>query len=191
MNLFAMNPVSLISSLVLCLVDSGIIKAKDERRLLELKLLAHERIARELFWNLECLSSRAKDQERRVYLGLLRTEAFDELVKIGAPLDQIFDAPIASLVGVPSESIPQLLRRRLNGVNRVSMLLDRTYNRIWMLHHRLKHDLGIGDIAYLRQLVSLSLREVSTARRGLTASQASLLQIEPETSIIIDGREVF
>lgn len=155
-----MNPTSLISALVLRLLDSGINKVKDERRLRELKLLAHERIARELFWNLECLSSRAKDQERRVYLGLLRTEAFDELVKIGAPLDQIFDAPIASLVGVPSESIPQLLRSRLNGVNRVSMLLDRIYNRIWMLHHRLQNDLSIGDIPYLRQLVRLSLTEV-------------------------------
>ena len=184
MNLFAMNPVSLISSLALRLVDCGINKANDERRLRELKLLAHERIARELFWNLECLSSRAKDQERRVYLRLLRTEAFDELVKIGAPLDQIFDSPIVSLVGVPSESISKLLRRRLNGVHRVSMLLDRTYNRIWMLHHRLKNDLSIGDIPYLRQLVKLSLTEVSAARRELKSADALGHQIDSPNTML-------
>jgi hypothetical protein len=191
MNLSPVNPASLISSLVLRLVDSGINKAKDERRLRELKLLAHERIARELFWNLECLSSRAKDEERRVYLGLLRTDAFDELVNISAPLDQIFATAIVSLVGVPSESIPQQLRQRLKGVDRLSMLLDRTYNRIWMLHHRLKNDLRVGDIAYLRQLVKLSLEEASKARIALAGNQDHRLQMEPEPSILVDSHEVW
>lgn len=154
---------SVFSRLLIRLVERGFDRLKNSDDFLVLKRLSHERICRELFWNLECISN-SRPNERAVYLSLMRTDAFDELVKLGAPVDDIFDAPIAALAGPPVHALPKQLRRRLNGISRLSMLLDRTYNRIWMLRHRVTNDLAIGDVSYLRQLVKLSLSEVSRGR---------------------------
>ena len=89
------------------------------------------------------------------------TDAFDDLVKLGAPIDDIFGSHIAALYGPPTSALPKQLRRRLKGLNRLSHLLDRTCNRIWMLRHRVTHGLGLGGISYLRQLLKLSLAETT------------------------------
>ena len=80
---------SVFSQLLLRLVNSGFDKFKDNNNFLVLRRLAHERICRELFWNLECISN-SRPNERSVYLSLMRTDAFDDLVKLGAPVDDIF-----------------------------------------------------------------------------------------------------
>lgn len=54
-----------------------------------LKHLAHERISRELQWNLECIWKLDSDPSLS-YALLLRTFAFDELVLSGVPLDRLF-----------------------------------------------------------------------------------------------------
>jgi hypothetical protein len=154
---------SIFSSLLNRLVESGFQKLKSNAEFLSLRRLAHERIGRELFWNLECISN-CKANERAAYLKLMRTDAFDDLVKLGAPLDDIFDAPIVALSGLPSQRLSTQLRRRLNDISRLSMLLDRTYNRTWMLRHRVQNNLALGDLAYLRQLLRLSHSEVARCR---------------------------
>ena len=60
----------------------------------------------------------------------MRTDAFDYLVKLGAPVDDIFCSNIDALKGLPADALSKQFRRRLKGVNRLSHLLDRTYNRI-------------------------------------------------------------
>ena len=154
---------SVFSQLLLRLVNSGFDKFKDNNNFLVLRRLAHERICRELFWNLECISN-SRPNERSVYLSLMRTDAFDDLVKLGAPVDDIFCSNIDALKGLPADALSKQFRRRLKGVNRLSHLLDRTYNRIWMLRHRVTHSLELGDISYLRQLVKLSLAETIKIR---------------------------
>lgn len=154
---------SIFSSLLGRVVESGFNKLKSNQEFLILRRLAHERISRELFWNMECISS-GRAHERATYLALMRTDAFDELVKLGAPLDDIFDAPLSALAGPPSPALSKQFSRRLNGVTRLSMLLDRTYNRAWMLRHRVKHGLPLGDLTYLRQLLQLCYSEVVKGR---------------------------
>ena len=156
---------SLLTTLLLRVADTGFKKLKESKDFNALQRLAHERIGRELFWNLECMSSR-KANDQIIYLSLLRTEAFDELVKLSAPLDDIFDAQVVSLVGPLAVKLPQQLRRRLMGINQLSMLLDRTYHRIWMLRHRVENKLALGDLTYLRQLIKLSKAEISRNRPG-------------------------
>lgn len=175
---------SIFSQLLMRLIERGFDQLKTSSDFLVLKRLSYERISRELCWNLECISN-SRLNERAVYLLLMRTDAFDELVKIGAPLDDIFDAPIAALTGPPVHALPKQLRRRLNGISRLSMLLDRTYNKIWMLRHRVSNDLEIGDISYLRQLVKLSLAEVSHGRCLFLDEGAakSHLQYLPSTNL--------
>ncbi|MEB3330914.1 MAG: hypothetical protein VKI83_00260 [Synechococcaceae cyanobacterium] len=151
---------SLLSQVLSTLVNQGIEKWKSGKQFTTLRLLAHERLARELFWNRECLSARKKEEEASIYLALLRTDAFDELVKLSAPMQDIFPEPIHLLTGLPVEPLSPLLRRRLGDIQHRHELIDRTYHRIWMMRHRVKHGLSLGDIAYLRQLVRLSLIEV-------------------------------
>lgn len=154
---------SVFSQLLQRLVNSGFDRLKVSKDFLILKRLAHERICRELFWNLECISNSRPD-ERSVYLSLMRTDAFDDLVKLGAPMDDIFGSYVFALNGPPASALSKQLRRRLKGVNLLSHLLDRTYNRIWMLRHRVTHGLELGDISYLRQLLKLSLAETANFR---------------------------
>ncbi len=156
---------SVFSQLLNRLVNSGFDRLKVSKDFLILKRLAHERICRELFWDLECISN-SRPNERFVYLSLMRTDAFDDLVKLGAPMDDIFGSHIVALNGPPVSALSKQLRRRLKGVNRLSHLLDRTYNRIWMLRHRVTHSLELGDISYLRQLLKLSLAETTSFREA-------------------------
>ena len=79
-------------------------------------------------------------------------------------MDDIFGSHVFALNGPPASALSKQLRRRLKGVNRLSHLLDRTYNRIWMLRHRVTHGLELGDISYLRQLLKLSLAETTNFR---------------------------
>lgn len=54
-----------------------------------LQHLAHERISRELHWNLECIWKLDGDPSSP-YASLLRTVAFDEIISSGVPLDRLF-----------------------------------------------------------------------------------------------------
>ena len=152
-----------ISSLLGGLLKTGIDQWSKNQDFNTLRLLAHERISRELFWNQECLNVRRKE-EQRSYWELIRTEAFDELVNMGAPVDELFRDPIHALNEADSPLIDAQLRSRIEKSDRISMLLDRTYNRLWMLRHRTSKELSPGDISYLRKLVKLSLHEVNHYR---------------------------
>ena len=66
----------------------------------------------------------------------------------------------------------------------VSDLLDRTYNRIWMLVYRNSQDFPMGDAAYLRTLVQFTLIHVNVVRRSLRPTQKSFGLI---TSYVITG----
>jgi len=94
----------------------------------------------------------------------MRADAFDDLVKLGAPMGYIFRSHVFALDGPPASTLSKQLRRRLKGVNRLSHLLGRTYNRIWMLRHRVTHGLELGDFSYHRQLLKLSLVETAIFR---------------------------
>lgn len=61
----------------------------------------------------------------------------------------------------------------MESFTRVSDLLDRSYNRIWMLVHRNSQDLPKGDVAYVRTLVQFTLTHVNVVWRSLRATQKS------------------
>jgi hypothetical protein len=62
---------------------------------------------------------------------------------------------------------------RIESFSTVSDLLDRTYNRIWMLVHPNSQDLPKGDVAYVRTLVQFTLIHVNVVRRSLRPTQKS------------------
>lgn len=67
---------------------------------------------------------------------MLQTAAFDELVLRGAPLDRLFCDAIRSEWLDTSPYNASQFQGRIDRFSTVSDLLDRVYNRIWMLVHR-------------------------------------------------------
>ena len=73
---------------------------------------------------------------------------------------------MVSLVGPPAVRMPQQLRRRLKDINQLSMLLDRTSHKIWILRQRARNKLALSDLAYPRQVIRVSKAEISRNRPG-------------------------
>lgn len=167
-----MSLISLFLPVFAPLMKIGVEAWKDDKQFRNLQLIAYERICRELFWNRECLSQKGSEHEP-VYFGMLRTEAFDELVNAGVPMDQIFSEPIDALKSQSNrlKKIPSLVLKRIGKDEFHSRLMDRTYNRIWMLKHRLEKQLPLGSLVYLRQLVSLTYDELERSRKELASKK--------------------
>jgi hypothetical protein len=174
-KLHTMDPVA--SSLT---VINGLVKpllliaGKDwssRQEFLTLRHLAHERISRELHWNLECIWK--LDSDASPYASLLRTAAFDELVSSGVPLDLLFSDSIRSEWLDTSPYNNSQFQARIEHSSTVSDLLDRAYNRIWMLVHRSSHCLAMGDVVYLRTLIQFTLIHVNVVRYSLRPTQKS------------------
>lgn len=166
------SSLTVINSLVKPLL---LIAEKDwssRQEFVTLQHLAHERISRELHWNLECIWKLDADASSP-YASLLRTAAFDELVSSGVPLDRLFRDSIRSEWLNTSPYNGGQFQARIESFSTVSDLLDRTYNRIWMLVHRNNQDLAKGDVAYVRILVQFTLIHVNVVRRSLRPTQKS------------------
>jgi hypothetical protein len=166
------SSLTVINSLVKPLL---LIAEKDwsnRQEFVTLQHLAHERISRELHWNLECIWKLDADASSP-YASLLRTAAFDELVSSGVLLDRLFSGSIRSEWLDTSPYNNSQFQARIESFSTVSDLLDRTYNRIWMLVHRNSQDLPKGDVAYVRTLVQFTLIHVNVVRRSLRPTQKS------------------
>jgi len=155
-----------LSKLLEKLSDEAIDNYKSAKEFQRVKAIANERISRELFWNNECLSYASTNQGEG-HLHLVRTSAFDELVSTGVPLDLIFEKPLDFSPNAINElefQPPKEYAPRLKGIKSLSMLIDRTYHRLWMLQKR--RELGIAgtDIAYVRALVRLTNNYVTAQR---------------------------
>jgi hypothetical protein len=166
-----MSLISILTPALSSLLGVGVDSWKDNKQFRTLQLIAYERICRELFWNRECLSQKDSKHEP-VYFGMLRTDAFDELVNAGVPLDEIFSEPIHALMPRVNDSkrLPSLVLKRVAKDEFHSRLMDRTYNRIWMLKHRVGKDLPLGSLVYLRQLVGLTYDELERSRKALAGN---------------------
>ncbi len=73
------TPMSIINGLVKPLLSIASKDWANRQEFVTLRHLAHERISRELHWNLECTWKMDSDWSSS-YASLLRTVAFDELV---------------------------------------------------------------------------------------------------------------
>jgi hypothetical protein len=134
-----------------------------------LRHLAYERLSRELHWNAECLYKHKSDNNQ-LYFELLRTDAFDLLVSQNIPLDYLMSEPINhSELDNLSDSKDQF-RKRIDGCAQVSDLIDRVYNRLWMLKHRQEGGISPGDTKYLLNLTLFTLAHLINGRRELSSN---------------------
>jgi len=150
------------------LSDQAVESFKSAKEFKQIQSVANERISRELFWNNECLSY-ADNNVNLSYLGLIRTTAFDELVSTGVPLDLIFSQTIdfsGDGEAIGKHQPPRAYAVRLKEIKNLSMLIDRTYHRLWMLQKRCELNLAKGDVAYARALVRLTSKYVSEQRHS-------------------------
>lgn len=141
-----------------------------------LRHLAHERLSRELHWNAECLW-KVSDDSGSVYIELLRTEAFDSLVAASVPLDLMLGEPVRADWLESEPYCRQQFKHRLESCKTSSDLVDRVYNRIWMLKHRHKSELEYGDIQYLINLLIFTLAHINMGRRDIRASRANFSKL--------------
>jgi hypothetical protein len=156
-----------LTTLLEKIADLTIDKWKSAKEFQQMQSVAYERISRELFWNAECLS-RADDNKNIGYLGLIRTQSFDELVLTGIPMDALFSQTISFADDLNGNDYPALSKqyvRRLKDINSLSMLIDRTYHRLWMLQKRCDLNLPKGDIPYARSLVRMTNSFVANQRK--------------------------
>lgn len=171
-----MDPLTSSLTVINSLVKPLLLVAEKDwtsrQEFIALRHLAHERISRELHWNLECIWKLDSDASSP-YASLLRTAAFDELVLSGVPLDRLFRDSIRLEWLDTSPYNSGQFQARVDHFSTVSDLLDRTYNRIWMLIHRSSHRLSVGDVAYLRTLIQFTLIHVNVVRRSLRPTQKS------------------
>ena len=149
-----------------------------------LRHLAYERLSRELHWNAECLW-KATDDSSNGYIELLRTEAFDSLVAASVPLDLILGAPVRADWLETEPYSRQQFKHRIESCDSISDLVDRVYNRLWMLKHKHKSELGHGDIPYLINLLLFTLAHVNMGRRNMHASRVNLRK---QIAQLIPGR---
>lgn len=138
-----------------------------------LRHLAYERLSRELHWNAECLW-KVSDDFGGQYIELLRTEAFDSLVAASVPLDFLLGEPVRADWLESEPYCRQQFKHRIESCKTVSDLVDRVYNRLWMLKLKHKSELGHGDIQYLINLLLFALARVNMGRRNMYASRANL-----------------
>ncbi len=157
---------TVINSLVKPLLLIADKEWSSRQEFVTLRHLAHERISRELQWNLECIWKLDLDPSSP-YALLLRTAAFDELVLSGVPLDRLFcDLMRPEWLDTSPYNSSQF-QERIEPFSTVSDLLDRTYSCIWMIIHRISHDLEMGDTDYVRTLIQFILIHVSVVRHPL------------------------
>ena len=105
-----------------------------------------------------------------MYFELLRTDAFDLLVSQNIPLDYLMSEPINhSELDNLSDSKDQF-RKRIDGCAQVSDLIDRVYNRLWMLKHRQEGGISPGDTKYLLNLTLFTLAHLINGRRELSSN---------------------
>jgi hypothetical protein len=138
-----------------------------------LRHLAYERLSRELHWNAECLW-KVSDDSANGYIDLLRTEAFDALVAASVPLDFLLREQVRADWLETEPYCRQQFKHRIESCEKISHLVDRVYNRIWMLKNREKCELGHGDIQYLVDLLLFTLAHVNMCRRDTYASRNNL-----------------
>jgi hypothetical protein len=89
------------------------------------------------------------------------------------PLDLLFSDSIRSEWLDTSPYNNSQFQARIEHSSTVSDLLDRAYNRIWMLVHRSSHCLAMGDVVYLRTLIQFTLIHVNVVRHSLRPTQKS------------------
>ena len=137
---------------------------KEEYKLLQ--HLSHERISRELFWNIECIRRYRDDIENISYVDLIRTQAFDGLVESEIPLDYLFNHEVNPEFREVEPYSSAQFKNNIQGIANVSELVDRTYNRLWMLKHRKEKSLPLGDIDYLLNLTVFTFLHTTLVRRN-------------------------
>ena len=131
-----------------------------------LRHFAHERISRELQWNLECIWKLDLDPSS-AYAFLLQTAAFDELVLSGVPLDRLFcDLMRPEWLNTLLYNSSQF-KVQIESFSTVPDLLDRTFSCIWMIVHRSNNDLEMGDLDHVRTLIQFTLIHVNVVRHSL------------------------
>ena len=141
-----------------------------------LRHLAYERLSRELHLNAECLW-KVTDDSSNGYIELLRTEAFDSLVAASVPLDLLLGEPVRVDWLEAEPYSRQQFKHRIESCKSISDLVDRVYNRLWMLKHRHQSELAHGDIPYLINLLLFSLAHINMGRRGMHASRANFSKL--------------
>lgn len=156
---------SLLRELVGSILKVSIDRWNDNEQFRVLKLISHEKIYRELRWNLECLAA-TKPKDRGIYLKALKDRSFNELIENEAPLDEIFTVELKS-IDAPKSILSTAICKIIEKDHTLSKLLDRTYNRIGIL--RIRNDSGLepGKINYLRQLTLVSLAGLEAGRKEL------------------------
>lgn len=168
--------ISVLSSLLRPLLSVAIDDWSKKAEFKTLRHLAYERLSRELHWNAECLW-KISDDLGDGYIELLRTEAFDSLVAASVPLDLLLDAPVRADWLEAEPYCRQQFKQRIESCKSISDLVDRVYNRLWMLKHRHKSELGHGDIQYLINLLLFALAHINMGRRDMHPSRANLSKI--------------
>lgn len=141
-----------------------------------LRHLAYERLSRELHWNAECLW-KVSDDSGSQYIELLRTEAFDSLVAASVPLDLLLGEPVRADWLESEPYCRQQFKHRIESCKTISDLIDRVYNRLWMLKLKHKSELGHGDIQYLINLLLFTLAHINMGRRDMHASRANFRKL--------------
>ena len=156
---------SLFKELFSSIVNVGIDKWKDNEQFRALRLIAHEKISRELRCNLECLSS-SNPKDQSIYMKALKMDSFAELSATSIPIDEIFATKAEAFIPA-GEKLSDRIRKTINSDVVLSRMLDRVYNRIGILGLRINEGLPLGDVSYLRSLIKLSLKGVEHGREEL------------------------
>ena len=168
--------ISILSSLLRPLLSVATDEWGKKAEFKTLRHLAYERLSRELHWNAECLWN-VSDGSSNGYIELLRTEAFDSLVAASVPLDLLLAEPVRADWLECEPYCQQQFKHRIESCRSVSELVDRVYNRLWMLKHRHEGELGYGDTQYLINLLLFVLAHVNMARRDMHASRANMSKL--------------
>ena len=90
------------------------------------------------------------------------------------PLDLILDAPVRADWLEAEPYSQQQFKHRIESCESISDLIDRVYNRLWMLKHKHQSELGHGDIPYLVNLLLFTLAHINMGRRNMHASRINL-----------------
>ncbi|WP_208674011.1 hypothetical protein [Synechococcus elongatus] len=164
-------PASVFLSLLTPLLSVANTEWSKKAEFKTLRHLSYERLSRELHWNAECLWRLSDDPSSNEYINLLRTEAFDSLVAVSMPLDLLLGEPVrVDWLEAEPYSRPQF-KHRIEDCVSISDLVDRVHNRLWMLKHRHKNNLGYGDILYLIDLLVFTLAHINMGRYNLRPSR--------------------
>lgn len=152
----------LAASLVPKLLVESLEVWSSRKEIKNLRVLARERLARELYLNLEILQEiqRSKgdkaDKVATVLAPILTTEAFDRLVDTGLPLSILFEDRLPENIW-EAVKLNKQEQKYVGNLTTSILLLERTYHRIKI--YKLKVSVGIerSKLDYLSKLIRGSI----------------------------------